>query len=340
MLNGGEAMFKQKKVLIIGGTGTIGKSITKEILNHEPEVVRIFSRDEYKQFEMEQEFQDHKKDIRFLLGDVRDFSRVQRAMEDIDYVFHLAALKHVPFCEYNPFEAVQTNIIGTQNVIQAAIQSGVKKVIFTSTDKAISPTNTYGATKLTAERLVAAAEYQKGPHSTVFSAVRFGNVMGSRGSVIPLFKKQILEKQRITVTDLTMSRFMMTLKQATSLVTESAIQAQGGEIFVLKMPVVLLKDLVGVILEEMKDKHNIHDVQIHEMGVRPGEKMYEELMTEEESKGAIELPNMFVIPSPFAERDYQYQNGKHAHEGTYSSQNQAPIDREELKKLLLNEKLL
>lgn len=190
-------IYRNKKILVTGGTGTIGNHLIKYLLKDDPQVIRIFSRDEYKQYEMGIQFQEYSSRLRFLIGDIRDQSRLIRAMEDIDYVFHLAAMKHVPFCEYNPFEAVQTNIIGTQNVIQAAITNNVQKVLFTSTDKAISPTNTYGATKLTGERLILAAENQKGSKKTTFSAVRFGNVMGSRGSVIPLFHKQISELKKL-----------------------------------------------------------------------------------------------------------------------------------------------
>ena len=203
-------------------------------------------------------------------------------------MFHMAALKHVPACEYNPYEAVKTNIIGTENVILAARSAGVKRVIFTSTDKAIAP-NTYGASKLMAERLIASAQYNSGSHATIFAAVRFGNVMGSRGSVIPLFKSQITEKRKITVTDLTMSRFMMTLSQATELTIKAMKTAQGGEIFVLKMPIISLKDLAEVIIEETAKKININSdsVEMVKIGLRPGEKMYEELMTIEEGQGCF-----------------------------------------------------
>ncbi|MED4602870.1 polysaccharide biosynthesis protein [Paenibacillus validus] len=299
-------IYHNKKILIIGGTGTIGYHLTRRLLQDNPKVIRIFSRDEFKQYQMNIDFQDQQEKLRFLIGDVRDYQRILRAMEDIDYVFHLAAMKHVPACEYNPFEAVQTNVIGTQNVIQAAMQSGVKKVLFTSSDKAISPTNTYGATKLTAERLISAAEYQKGPKSTVFSSVRFGNVMGSRGSVIPLFKKQILENRCVTVTDLNMVRYMMTPSQAISLLLEANALASGGEVFVLKMPVVKLSDLVTVMIEELCAKNNlpVHDIKINEIGLRPGEKMYEELMTEDESRIALEKAEMYIIPSLFAGKQW------------------------------------
>ncbi|CAM3526876.1 SDR family NAD(P)-dependent oxidoreductase [Marinicrinis lubricantis] len=291
--------YKGKKILIIGGTGTIGTHLTNRLLQDEPEVIRIFSRDEHKQWEMQQRLSGH-RNLRFLIGDVRDADRVRRAMEDIDYVFHLAAMKHVPSCEYNPFEAVQTNVIGTQNVIQAAIAANVKKVLFTSTDKAISPTNTYGATKLTAERLISAAEFQKGPKKTIFSSVRFGNVMGSRGSVIPLFKKQILEERRVTVTDPDMLRYMMTPSQAIELILKANEMAEGGEVFVLKMPVIRLGDLVEVIIEEVKNKYCIQDsVQINEIGLRPGEKRYEELMTGDEYRLSIEYDDMYMLVPVF-----------------------------------------
>lgn len=294
------SIYKDKKILVVGGTGTIGCHLVKSLLKEEPQVIRIFSRDEHKQYEMAIAFSDHADRLRFLIGDVRDQQRLRRAMEDIDYVFHLAAMKHVPSCEYNPFEAVQTNVIGTQNVIQAAIDNNVKKVLFTSTDKAISPTNTYGATKLTAERLISAAEYQKGSKATVFSSVRFGNVMGSRGSVIPLFKKQILEKGEITVTDPNMLRYMMTPSQAISLLLQANQTANGGEVFVLKMPVIRIGDLAEVLVRCITAKYNLENkVGIKVIGLRLGEKMYEELMTSEEYMISQELEYMYIIPPPF-----------------------------------------
>ncbi|MEF2968086.1 UDP-N-acetylglucosamine 4,6-dehydratase family protein [Paenibacillus sp. M1] len=293
-------MYKGKKILITGGTGTIGQHLVRRLLQEEPGVIRIFSRDEFKQFEMAQELQPYAQQLRFLIGDVRDSQRLSRAMEDVDYVFHCAAMKHVPACEYNPFEAVQTNVIGTQNVIQAAINNHVKKVLFTSTDKAISPTNTYGATKLTAEKLISAAEYQKGPKSTVFASVRFGNVMGSRGSVIPLFKKQILNRAEITLTDPDMLRFMMTPRQAIELILEANSLSSGGEVFVLKMPVVKISDLAEVIINYMKKKYKIkQEIKIKVVGLRPGEKMVEKLLSAEEVITAIETNNLYILRPVF-----------------------------------------
>lgn len=292
--------YRGKKILITGGTGTIGRHLVKRILEQEPQVIRIFSRDEYKQYEMNIEYQEHSDRLRFLIGDVRDQQRLIRAMEDIDYVFHLASMKHVPSCEYNPFEAVQTNVMGTQNVIQASIENGVKKVLFTSTDKAISPTNTYGATKLTAERLISAAEYHKGSKKTIFSSVRFGNVMGSRGSVIPLFKQQILEHGKVTITDADMLRYMMTPSQAIDLILQANESAAGGEVFVLKMPVIRIGDLAEGIIELMNERYSISEpIAIHTIGLRPGEKRFEELMTFDERLIAREEENMFIIPSSY-----------------------------------------
>ncbi|KEK23381.1 SDR family NAD(P)-dependent oxidoreductase [Bacillus gaemokensis] len=333
--------FTNKKVLIIGGTGTIGKSILSSVLAENPKVVRIFSRSEFNQLLLQERFGNTHPNIRYLIGDIRNYDRLYSAMENIDYVFHVAAMKHVSFCEYNPFEAVLTNIFGTQNVIKAAIAQKVKKVIFTSSDKAISPTNNYGATKLTAERLITSAEYSKGSSETIFASVRFGNVMGSRGSVIPLFENQIKENQKITVTDLSMSRFMMTLKQATVLTIEAMKIAKGGETFILKMPVISLKDLADVMIEEVTKLYSLSraSIKIEEIGLKPGEKMYEELMTYDESLQAFELPDMFIIPS-LLKKDYLYENVKRAKPGFYRSDHQNAISKEDLRNLILTQKLL
>lgn len=295
------SFFTNKSILIIGGTGTIGEGLVKEIIKQNPKVIRIFSRDEYKQFVMEHSsfIEKNNKDnkFRFLIGDVRDFERVDRAMVDIDIVFNLAAMKHVPSCEYNPDEAIKTNVDGMQNVIKAAIKNNVDCVLFTSSDKAISPTNTYGATKMLAEKLVQSANFSKGKSKTKFIAVRFGNVMGSRGSVIPLFKNQILNNKKITVTDPSMSRFMMSLTQAVKLMMKACEISIGGEVFVLKMPVIKLGDLCEVIIEEICKKFKIDKSEIKSeiIGFRAGERIYEELMTKEESHYAKDLGDMYVV---------------------------------------------
>ncbi len=315
-------IIKGKRILITGGTGTIGYALARRVLDAGAEVVRIFSRDEYKQFRMEEEFckiysiQTGDK-LRFLLGDVRDKERIFRAMEDIDYVFHLAALKHVPACEYNPYEAVKTNVLGTQNVIDAAIAQGVKAVIYTSSDKAAGPTNTMGASKLLAERLIIAANEGKGKSDIKFLSVRFGNVLNSRGSVVPLFQRQIRQGGPITVTNPQMTRFFMSAEHAVELILSVLENSHGGESYVLKMPVLAIGTLAEALL-----KMSGLDVPVKNVGLRPGEKMFEELMSEEESSRALEAEDMFII-LPFYRSQAQglqlYKGVQAAKLGVYSS---------------------
>ncbi|TCT14022.1 polysaccharide biosynthesis protein [Natranaerovirga pectinivora] len=323
-------MFNHKNILIIGGTGTIGQAMVKQLIKYQPKVIRILSRDEYKQFNMQQELKE-KKNIRFLLGDVRDKERIDRAMNDIDIVFHLAALKHVPACEYDPFEAVKTNVIGVQNVIECAIKNRVERVIYSSSDKAVSPTNTMGATKLLAERLISAADYSKGDNIPIFASVRFGNVIGSRGSVIPLWKKQIIEHRQIEITNPNMTRFMMTIDEAVNLTLKACELAKGGETFVLKMPVIKLGDLAEVVVETLSRELGLNDenVNIKEVGLRTGEKMYEELMTEDESNYAIEYEDMFAIQPLY--KNVEIRNKLLV---SYSSRKQTILKKEEIKKII------
>lgn len=289
-------MFENKNILITGGTGTIGQALVEKLISYNPKVIRIMSRDEYKQYQMQQQLGDL-KNIRFLLGDVREKERVYKAMHNIDIVFDLAALKHVPACEYNPFEAVKTNVLGTQNVIECAIENKVKKVIYASSDKAVSPTNTMGATKLLAERLIVSADYWKGGNTPIFAAVRFGNVIGSRGSVVPLWEEQILSRREITVTDPNMTRFMISIESAVGLTLKACEKAKGGEIFILKMPVVRLGDLAEAVVERTCGKLGIPSsaITVKTIGLRPGEKMYEELMTEDESQYVMEHEGMYAV---------------------------------------------
>ncbi len=337
--------FKGKKILITGGTGTIGKALAKELLlNHEPAVVRLFDVDETDHFDFEHELArtDPKlvKKVRFLLGDVKDKQRVNFALQDIDVVYHLAALKHVRACEYNPFEAVKTNIIGTQNIIEAALVHNVERVIYTSSDKAANPNNTMGATKLVAERLVTSANYYKGGKRTVFASVRFGNVMGSRGSVLPLFKKQIKAGSPVTVTDPSMTRFTMCLNDAVSLILKATELSQGGEIFILKMPVVKIGDLTEVLVNEVAPKlgKNPKNVKIQTIGLKEGESIYEELMTEEEASRAGELKEMFVILphlyEQYAHFTTNYPDAKPVTKKGYESKNETILTRDEIKTLL------
>ncbi len=335
--------YTGKKVLIIGGTGTIGYGLAKEILKQNPEVIRIFSRDEYKQFIMEHDMENLKK-IRFLIGDVRDYDRVERAMYDIDIVFNLAAMKHVPSCEYNPDEAIKTNVIGMENVIKAANHYDVESVVFTSSDKAINPTNSYGATKLLAEKLVQTANYSKGNSRTKFVAVRFGNVMGSRGSVIPLFKSQIETHNKITITDPNMTRFMMSLTQAVDLIMTASEIGKGSEIFVLKMPVIKLNDLAEVIIEEHCSKLSINkeNIEIQNIGLRAGERRFEELMTREESEFAFDLGDLYaVLPTSFSNHisDF-YRSFPRTNLGSYNSTNALYISKEEVRRLIKVEGLI
>lgn len=289
--------FKDKRVLITGGAGSIGSEIAKALLKNEVKVVRVLDIDEEGLFKLSQELLPDER-VRFLVGDVREKERVRRAMEDIDIVFHAAALKHVPSCEYNPFEAVKTNAIGTQNTLEAAIDEEVEKFITISTDKAVNPINVMGATKLLAEKLTISANYYKGPRKTAFSCVRFGNVLGSSGSVVEVFMEQMKKGGPITITDPGMTRFIITMQRAVELVLKAAEMASGGEIFIFKMPAAEIGDLAAAFVEEFAPSLRQKDVEKRVVGIRPGEKFHEELMTEEESVWAEETPEMFILRPP------------------------------------------
>jgi FlaA1/EpsC-like NDP-sugar epimerase len=345
-------VFRNKKILVTGGTGTIGSEIVRNLLRYKPEVVRIFSNDEDATFRMMHEIDDggnrmmHEiADKRFLMGDIRDKERLMLAMEDVDIVYHAAALKHVPLCEYNPFEAIKTNVIGTRNVIEAAFSNDVDKVVSISTDKAVNPVNTMGATKLLAEKLMIDANEGKGLKRTIFSCVRFGNVLFSRGSVIPLFEEQIRQKKTITITDPDMTRFMMSIHDTIDLIFKATVMAKGGEIFILKMPVVKLGDLADVIIEEYGQKYgytNKKDIKKKIIGTRAGEKMFEELMTETEAKMAFETEDMLIIPPqlviPSIKFDVSdYQNARHCKLKRYISRDFKPLSKEDIRKLVFKE---
>lgn len=286
-------MIKDKVVLVTGGTGTVGHVLVRELLRHSPKSIRIFSRDETKQFEMMNEFIGSEDKLRFLIGDVRDKERLGMAAENVDYIFHLAAMKHVLLSSYNPFEAVKTNIIGTQHLIEVARQQDVAGLLYTSTDKAVNSSNPMGVSKLVAEHLVTTANCYRGRHRTVFASVRFGNVLGSRGSAIPLFLKQIKNGQPVTLTNPLMTRFVMTGSQASQLMLKALEMAQGGEIFVFKMPKVRLNDLVDAICG-----HLGRQVETKIIGEMPYEKKDEELMTLDESQRALESEDMFIVLPP------------------------------------------
>jgi UDP-N-acetylglucosamine 4,6-dehydratase/5-epimerase len=277
-----------KTILITGGTGSFGKKFIETVLKRfNPKKIIIYSRDELKQYEMQQDTRFRKEGVlmRYFIGDVRDEKRLTRAMEGIDVVVHAAALKQVPAAEYNPFEAVKTNIIGGQNVINASIDNGVKKVIALSTDKAAAPINLYGATKLTSDKLFIAANNFRGTHDIKFSVVRYGNVMGSRGSVIPFF----IEKKKsgvLPITDKRMTRFNITLQEGVDFVLESFERMWGGELFVPKIPSFKILDLAEAIAPGIK---------IEEVGIRPGEKIHEEMITEADAVSTIQFEKYFVI---------------------------------------------
>ena len=332
--------FENKKILVTGGTGCIGSEIVRSLLAYKPKVVRIFSNDEDSTFGMMQEL-GGRSNVRFLVGDVRDKERLSLAMEDIDIVYHAAALKHVPLCEYNPFEAIKTNVMGTQNVIEAAFSNDVNRVINISTDKAVNPVNTMGATKLLAEKLMIDANEGKGLKKTIFSCVRFGNVLFSRGSVIPLFEEQIKQKKPITITDPNMTRFVMSVSSTVGLVFKATIMAKGGEVFILKMPVVKLGDLTDVVIEKYSEKYGYKkkDIEKKSIGSRAGEKIFEELMTETEAKMAFETGEMLIIPPQLEIPNIKfevsdYQNAVHSKLKRYISKDVEPLSKEEIKKLL------
>jgi FlaA1/EpsC-like NDP-sugar epimerase len=285
-----KSYFSDKNILITGGCGSVAKMLTEKLLEYEPQVIRLFDMNEESLFELRQQYSNTKNEtkLRFLLGDIRNLTRLQYALTDIDIVFHTASYKHVQECEYNPIDAIDTNITGTTNLIQAAISQKVEKVIYTSTDKAVNPANTMGVTKLLAEKLIIAAN-QYGAKRIVFASCRFGNVLETSGSVIPLFKKQILEKKRITITDPEMTRFIITREKAVDLVLHSCEIAQGGEIFISRMDAIKIKDLA----EAMIRKYGRATKEI--IGKRPGEKQFEELMTEEEITRAYEGKDTYIV---------------------------------------------
>jgi UDP-N-acetylglucosamine 4,6-dehydratase/5-epimerase len=291
-----EAQFTGRSVLVTGGTGSIGNAIVEAILRQDPRVVRVISRDDTKQFELAQR---HRGDLRLrmLIGDVRNLDRMRRATAGIEVVFHAAAMKHVPSAEFNPFEATETNVRGTQNVVEAAIDAGVDKVLTISTDKAVDPSNVMGATKLLAERLMTAAQAYKGPAATRFASVRFGNVIGSRGSLVPLIWGQVARGGPVTVTDPEMTRYLMPVSQAVGLCFEAVERMQGGEVFILKMPRVRTGDLVEVLVEAYAPSFGFgaDQIAVEVIGARPGEKRDEALLTKDEAAAAHELPDMYVL---------------------------------------------
>lgn len=327
-------MFNNKNILITGGTGSFGKKYTKILLeNYKPNKIIIYSRDELKQYEMSQEYSD--KCMRYFIGDVRDADRLKKAMRDVDYVIHAAALKHVPIAEYNPMECIKTNIYGAQNVIDAALENGVSKIIALSTDKAANPVNLYGATKLASDKLFVAANNLVGTQDTQFSVVRYGNVIGSRGSVVPYFQKLLRDgTSYLPITDEKMTRFMITLDDGVNFVLKNFERMQGGEIFVPKIPSMKIVDLADAMAPSLEKKI---------IGIRPGEKLHEIMCPADDSHLTFEFNDHFVIAPTITftkRRDYDHnilgELGQKVAQGfEYNSGNNKEwLGKEELIKLI------
>lgn len=281
-------MLNNKTILVTGGTGSFGKCFTKYVLkNYNPKKIIIYSRDEFKQWMMAREFEEYQDKLRFFIGDVRDYERMKRAFEGVDYVIHAAAMKQVPACEYNPNEAIKTNVVGAQNVIDASLNTGVKKVVALSTDKAVNPVNLYGGTKLVSDKLFIAANAYCGDKELSFSIVRYGNVAGSRGSIIPLFNKLIQEgAAELPITDYRMTRFWISLEEGVKLVIKALEEAKGGETFISKIPSFKITDLAEAMAPGMQTK---------EIGIRPGEKLHEVMVTVEDSMTTYEYDKHYII---------------------------------------------
>jgi len=327
-------MLNDKTILITGGTGSFGKAFTRYVLsNYDPKKIIIYSRDEFKQWVMSNEFKDYTKKLRFFIGDVRDKERMQRAFEGVDYVVHAAAMKQVPACEYNPNEAIKTNINGAQNVIDCALNSGsVKKVVALSTDKAVNPVNLYGGTKLVSDKLFIAANAYVGTKDINFSIVRYGNVAGSRGSIIPFFKS-IIENggKELPITDYRMTRFWISLEEGVKLVIKALEEAKGGETFISKIPSFKITDLAKAMLP---------DCEMPEVGIREGEKLHEIMVTVEDSMTTYEYEKHFIVYPQMNWNNKQKPDlsGKKVPEGfSYTSGNNTEwLSVEELRELVKN----
>lgn len=310
-------MLNNKSILVTGGTGSFGKAFTRYILEHyNPKKIIIYSRDEYKQFVMQQEFKEYADKLRFFIGDVRDLARLKRALEGVDYVIHAAALKQVPACEYNPQEAIKTNIHGAQNVIDASLDSGVKKVVALSTDKAVNPVNLYGGTKLVSDKLFIAANALAGDKDICFSIVRYGNVAGSRGSIIPFFNSLIEKGEtELPITDYRMTRFWISLREGVELVIKALEESKGGETFISKIPSFKITDLAEAMLPGCKTK---------EVGIREGEKLHEIMVTVEDSMTTYEYDKHYIVypQMVWSDKRKAVPTGKKVPEGfSYSSGN-------------------
>jgi len=330
-------MFENKKILITGGTGSLGTALTTKLLKTDVDTIRIFSRDELKQSQMESRFNDER--LRFLIGDIRDKERLEKAVEDVNIVIHTAALKQVPIIEYNPFEAIKTNVQGSQNLVEACLKNDVGFTLAIGTDKAVSPFNTYGATKLLMERLFVSANYYKGEHKTKFACVRYGNVLGSRGSIIPKFIEQILSGNKITITDPNMTRFNITMDQALDLIFRVIKNAVGGDVHIPKLNAYKVGDIKDVLLDLMNSK-----IEEERIPVRIGEKHHEILINEHEIRNTYEnQDDDYVIYENQLTKDHSetIPNAKKTTLTTgYSSDKVKTATKEDLKKILIKQNLI
>ncbi len=328
-------MFDEKTILITGGTGSWGNELTKQLFEkYSPKEIRIYSRSEPKQVTMKRQFENNAK-LKFIIGDVRDYGRLDEACHNADYIFHLAALKHVPICEDNVEEALKTNIIGTRNIIKTAIKNSVKKLINISTDKAVDPLNFYGLTKAIGEKLIIAAN--NSTEKTIFACIRAGNVLGTSESVIPVFRKQILNTNKITITNGEMTRFFLSVEEAISLIFKASINSVGGEIFVMPMPAIKIDDLAEVIIKEMGDEFTEKII----IGERPGEKIHELLVSKEESKRTFRFNEYFLILPTIEvkniKNNYNTKELEKVNFDEFGSKNTKRLNLEEIKQILENE---
>lgn len=341
--------IKDKRILITGACGTVGSELTRVLLsddNYTPAEVVGIDNGESKLFFEDQKYLNDER-ARFFMADIRDRAKLTRLMKGIDVVFHAAALKHVILCERTPFEAVQTNIHGVKNVILAAAENDVERVIFTSSDKAVNPTNVMGTSKLMGERIMTAANSNRRGKGPIFSSTRFGNVLGSSGSVIPIFKRQISKGGPVTLTDPEMTRFIMTIEESVRLVIDSAQIACGGEVFITKMPVVRIEDMANVMIQELASDFGYapEDIEIEVIGTKPGEKLYEELMSDEETRRAQELERYFAVLPAFrgvyGQIEYDYPSVVSTTvTNPYVSAEEDTMDREAIRSFLLEKGLL
>ncbi|UCH24163.1 MAG: polysaccharide biosynthesis protein [Deltaproteobacteria bacterium] len=339
--------LSDKRVLVTGACGTVGRELVRQLLEkHQVNELIALDNNESELFFLEQKFSEH-ADASFFLADVRDRDRLCDKMKGIDVVFHAAAFKHVILCERSPFEAVQTNILGVQNIIYAASENKVERVIFTSSDKAVNPTNVMGTSKLMGERLMTAANSNLRTEGPIFTSTRFGNVLGSRGSVIPIFHGQIRRGGPVTVTDPEMTRFIMSIEEAVQLVVDSGFLSCGGEVFVTKMPAIRIQDLAEVMIQELAPAydHDPKNIQMKIIGHKPGEKMYEELLNLEETRRSWELSKYFVVLPAFTDiyRNITYDfpdiRSKNI-ASSYNSANVVPLSKKQLAKFLKEKNLL